>query len=146
MENYFEITNVVVSYFEKMPYGEVVTYNELQNLIPFKRNTMQFSYVISKSKKKLIEKGITLKTLVKVGYKVLNPEEVAEYISEKLSKEINKMGTYQKIMCNTEIKSMTNKQRLEHDLVTKAVTNSKEEISRNVIITSMKVRQVRGAK
>lgn len=144
--NYFEIVNAIVSYFEKIPQGEFVTYTEIEKITPLTRNTLQFSYAMAKAKNQLIEKGITLKTIVNLGYKVLEPREVADYVMSKVESAYRKLDTCDRIVTFTDKSKLQDNELEEINVVSDSVKRMRENTGREIVTTTTKIRLLKGVK
>lgn len=144
--NYFEIVNTIVSYFEKIPQGEFVTYTEIEKITPLTRNTLQFSYAMAKAKNQLIEKGITLKTIVNLGYKVLEPREVADYVMSKVESAYRKLDTCDRIVTFTDKSKLQDNELEEINVVSDSVKRMRENTGREIVTTTTKIRLLKGVK
>lgn len=112
----------IIRYFCQKNFGETVTYKELQQFTHYNLNDEYENYKFKTSlmavvKNELIEKGYVLKSIRKVGYYILKPNQIQSYTYRTY---INKpLKSYQKaeiILNKTKINKLNEKQFKKHKL------------------------------
>lgn len=84
-------------------YGDILSYEYLENLLEANREDMEFTIKLSKLKNILIECGYVLSCLINEGYKILMPNEIADEVMNKCVKSsLKKIDKGLKIMKYTD--------------------------------------------
>lgn len=122
MRNWTEEINETVNIFKKCNYGDVIEHTDISTRIGIYPNMPEYLYIISKAKLLLIEKGIYIKTLSGVGYRVLYPNEISEEVFNKYIKAgIEKYRYGINIMSNTPQKLLNQEELKEFEEVEKLI-------------------------
>lgn len=94
-------------------YGDILSYEFLESLLDAKREDLEFVVKMAKLKDTLIECGYVLSCLINEGYRILEPNEIADEVMKKYVKSsINKLEKSIRIMKYADRKEL-NKEELK---------------------------------
>lgn len=136
-----ETVNYIVNNYS---YGDKININKIENLFKVNCKEPLYWYLMSKLKNKLLEKGFCLATITNNGYKILEPNEITEYIVfNKLPKIKNSLSNVKKILEYTP-KEFLNKEELqEFNNISSTVENINTDFGKNLLQMQLKIGKMR---
>jgi len=94
-------------------YGRIKTHEELEVIVNAKSWTSKYRSAIDRANKKLIENGRILKSIRRVGYQVVNPDDYLNVSEGHKKKGIKQLDTAHNILKNAPFKDMSEEARLK---------------------------------
>lgn len=115
----------ILKYFYSKNFGETITFEELQRFTHYNLQDEYESYIfkgslMKKVKNELIENGYVLKSIRKIGYYILKPNQIQSYTYRTYIKRPLKQYEKAKIILdNTKKSNLNNKELEKHKLTEK---------------------------
>lgn len=85
----------LVNYIVEKDYGTVIFHQEIANLLGVQYGSQQYSSIVQRAKKKLLEAGKMIDCVRKTGYEIIMPDNYTNSAVKALSdgaKKIDKLG------------------------------------------------------
>lgn len=109
-KNWESMINDIVKDFMSLEKGEILKHEFLERRYGIERTSSEYLYVVSRARQELIRAGIITKTIMYLGYKILNENEIADYVYDKFL-----MSSMKKQESALEIIKYVDKDKLNHD-------------------------------
>ena len=129
-------------------YGMKVPYTFIEDVLGIDRFDTMFLYLMSLTKEILIEKGYVLVAEINEGYRILEPQEVANYVIRKnLMKSVNVMEKGRKMLHYTPRAHLNNEQKEKLDTLESFISELRKDnedkiIKANYYLNEAKVKEL----
>jgi len=129
-------------------YGMKVPYTFIEDVLGIDRFDTMFLYLMSLTKEILIEKGYVLVAEINEGYRILEPQEVANYVIRKnLMKSVNVMEKGRKMLHYTPRTHLNNEQKEKLDTLESFISELRKDnedkiIKANYYLNEAKVKEL----
>ena len=129
-------------------YGMKVPYAFIEDVLGVERYDTMFLYLMSLTKEILIEKGYVLVAEINEGYRILEPQEVANYVIRKnLMKSVNVMEKGRKMLHYTPRTHLNNEQKEKLDTLESFISELRKDnedkiIKANYYLNEAKVKEL----
>lgn len=129
-------------------YGMRVPYNFIEDVLGVERYDTMFLYLMSLTKEILIEKGYVLVAEINEGYRILEPQEVGNYVIRKhLMKSVDVMEKGRKMLHYTPRTQLNNEQKEKLDTLESFISELRKDnedkiIKANYYLNEAKVKEL----
>ena len=129
-------------------YGMKVPYTFIEDVLGIDRFDTMFLYLMSLTKEILIEKGYVLVAEINEGYRILEPQEVANYVIRKnLMKSVNVLEKGRKMLHYTPRAHLNNEQKEKLDTLESFISELRKDnedkiIKANYYLNEAKVKEL----
>lgn len=97
----------LVNYIVEKDYGTVIFHQEIANLLGVQYGSQQYSSIVQRAKKKLLEAGKMIDCVRKTGYEIIMPDNYTNSAVKALSDGAKKIDKGGKIMGNAPVQKMS---------------------------------------
>lgn len=129
-------------------YGMRVPYTFIEDVLGVERYDTMFLYLMSLTKEILIEKGYVLVAEINEGYRILEPQEVGNYVIRKhLMKSVDVMEKGRKMLHYTPRTHLNNEQKEKLDTLESFISELRKDnedkiIKANYYLNEAKVKEL----
>jgi hypothetical protein len=110
-----ERINQLAHLFSRKSYGEVIYYNEAEEILKIYREERKFGIYVKRAKDLAIEQSKVLKAIPSVGWQVLKPYQVSGYVYRKyINTAANRYIYSDFILSNLETSNLSEERKEEY--------------------------------
>lgn len=118
-----EMLDVAINYILESEYGEIITHDDMSDLLQLSKGSQLYYFAISKMNKILLNKSKMLMNIQKVGYQIVEPDNYAGCAVKTYVKGVKKMKLSKKILEKAPIELMSEEAIEKHNKVYDRVCN-----------------------
>jgi len=133
----------LVNKFDEAAYGTTISHQEIGNLIGSDYGSSDFYYTISATRKKLLAKGKALISIQGVGYRLLWPNELPDFLLREMTKSRNRYKRLVQFIGSAPTKEMSLAAKSEFAVVADRVTEAYSGVSGSLKAASVYVSTLR---
>lgn len=139
-----EDINKVVSYINTYyNYGDLIYKNSIESLLGIDSDTPVYFYIMSKTKEKLLELNKVLVTVTNEGYKILEPNEITDYVLyNKLPKLKYNIKNSKNILKATPTQLLNKKELEYYQSVYDTLENITKDFNSNILKMQVKIGKI----
>lgn len=100
-------SEVLAEMIKTLNYGDVITHQQIANIIDEEYSSSRYTTTISKAKKLLLQEGIYLESIRGDGYRIVEPDNVVNHSLKHYKRGFNEMQKGYKTLTNAPVKNMT---------------------------------------
>ena len=127
---------ILYEYFKTKNYGELISHEEIENIIQIKRNRHKYYKIIAYVKDKLVSDSKIIKAIPGIGYQILKTKHVSGYVYRtNIYNSQRQLSKATKILSNLKTEGF-NKDRIEEYNDIKELTQKLNKISTKTIAES----------
>lgn len=107
----------LVNYIVDKDYGTIIYHQEIANLLGVQYGSHQYSSIVQRAKKKLLEAGKMIDCVRKTGYEIIMPDNYTNCAVKSLSDGAKKIDKGSKIMDSAPVQKMSSAGLESYNLV-----------------------------
>lgn len=142
------VLDIATHIINNYTYEDIIPYKELERLAGLDKESGAFMYVMAQVKNMIVNYGIVLICVADEGYKILAPNQIADYVVNKyLIKSVAMLDKGKNIVHYINRNDLTENERQKADKIEKFIAelqkNNEDKImSENLLISNARIKEL----